>query len=509
MSHGVYRGSDVLRQLEAGYRRLRGDAERIDGRLKRLEADGQDNLRRRGDTLVDLARLYLPDLERDTVETTFAEVRSKLRELLVAKQQRQRELDRDWDTSLDARQQAEAELERITERLDTLVARRDELEAELAGRLRSDQDFQRLSSDVIAAEKRIARNEERVEESRQEAADKLPAYEQSRLFRYLVDRGYGTPGYTGSGLTRQLDRWVARLVDFNAAKRSYDFLRTTPELMDAEVDRRRGEFEDLMQRVDAIEEQASAEIGLTDVLSQGVDAGARRDDAVGRLEAIEQDQQRLGDEIRRLDASQGEFHHQAVERMKVFLGTMRESALEAHTRSTADPTDDRLMEEIRWLNDRLDEARDESEKLHPELAAKRGRARDLGKLLQQFRRAEFDSQRSTFASRLDIGRRVEEFVAGSVSAGQLWDELRSHHEFEPTWSEREWQGADPGGMGRGGEFSHVLLHVLAEAAGAAIRHAADHHARQSQSRSGRSEPWRRPPSVRRRAGGGFTRGRGF
>ncbi|MEM1305287.1 MAG: hypothetical protein AAGG46_10340, partial [Planctomycetota bacterium] len=70
----------MLRQLEAGYRRLRGDAERIDGRLKQLEADGQDNLRRRGDTLVDLARLYLPDLERDTVETTFAEVRSKLRE---------------------------------------------------------------------------------------------------------------------------------------------------------------------------------------------------------------------------------------------------------------------------------------------------------------------------------------------------------------------------------------------------------------------------------------------
>ena len=72
---------------------------------------------------------------------------------------------------------------------------------------------------------------------------------ESRLFKYLVDRKYGTPDYKKRGLTRRLGslgREAGRTS--TKSKQSYDFLRVTPELMAAEVDRRRGEFEQLMDR---------------------------------------------------------------------------------------------------------------------------------------------------------------------------------------------------------------------------------------------------------------------
>ena len=96
-------------------------------------------------------------------------------------------------------------------------------------------------------------------EIRAEAQEKLPSYDKNRLFRYLLDRDYGKPEYKKKGWTRRLDRWVAKLIDYQGARRSYDFLRVTPELMAAEVARRREQFNVLMEQVERIEDEISGE----------------------------------------------------------------------------------------------------------------------------------------------------------------------------------------------------------------------------------------------------------
>lgn len=86
---------------------------------------------------------------------------------------------------------------------------------------------------------------ERAEAQAADAEAELQAkrgpYEADPLFLYLWRKGYGTQAYEGTGLTRRMDRRVARLIDFEAARANYHALTTLPGRLRAHAARLRGE----------------------------------------------------------------------------------------------------------------------------------------------------------------------------------------------------------------------------------------------------------------------------
>ncbi|MEM9184983.1 MAG: hypothetical protein AAGB00_00635 [Planctomycetota bacterium] len=498
-------GRDVLRLLASTANAVKARHDEVEKELRRLEESAEEDLRTRGEQLARLAEHYLPAVTRESVGNAFVEVRGELQNVLRRKLRREGELQREWDRALDKRQKRGDELDAVTGELDALVDRREELEERLAELLDGDDAFQDLSRSALREEQELERNLARVEESRREASDKLPAYEQSRLFGYLLRRGYGTPAYKKRGLTRRLDRWVAGLVDFNKAKQSYDFLRVTPKLMSAEVDRRRDEFDRLMSDVEAIQQRVSDEIGLTEVLEDGMRVGKRRDAVLTRIEAEQAEQQAIEDELATLAGPDNDFYRQAVGRLRQFLEGLEASALEAKTRGTAGATDDRIYEEIRWLNDRIEAARSEADQLRRQRSLLGRQRTDLADLARRFQIAEYDSQRSVFPAGFDPRPDVERFLRGEASKEQVWQAVKRSQHFLPTWVEERAPSRDL----MDSEFSYLLVRVLAEAAGAAIRRYAD--GQQRNANRGRPGVGRtkRDASIHRRARGGFTGGRGF
>ncbi len=489
------RGSDVLRLLASADGAVRAQLGEHKHELERLELAAREDVRRRGEQLMQLARHYLPKFDQEAVDGAFSEVRRELEKILTRKQRAEEDLQQEWDRSLDRRQRLQDDLDAVTEELDTLVLQREQLEEKLAEELEQSEVFQDLSKRAVWAEQELERNQQRVEESKQEAQEKLPAYQDSRLFQYLIKRGYGTPGYHKRGWTRRMDRWVAKLVDFDKAKRSYDFLQVTPELMEAEVDRRRLEFEELMREVDALQQEHSERLGLAKVLKQGMKVGKRRDSLLTKIDGEQDDLQRCEHQLEELAGPDNEFYRQAVDRMRQFLGGLHESALEAKARGTASTADDAIFAEVSWLNDRLEQAKRDADgvrRRQADLSRKRGDLLDLGR---RFRTAEFDSHRSVFSAGYDPRPEIERLMRGDSSKERVWDDIKRHQRFLPNWVERRWE--DRRDLSDS-DFSYMMVKVLAEAAGAAMRHAADQHRRYN--RGAR-------PGHRRR--GRFTRGRGF
>ncbi|TWT33668.1 hypothetical protein KOR34_35010 [Posidoniimonas corsicana] len=502
------RGSDVLNLIRQTHAAAAAEVQSVHAQLDELEGATRENVRRRGETIVQLAKHYLPDMSDESVGQSFSGVRDELARVLEEKKQREQQLHAMWEQALDRRATLEGSLDEATVELNDCVQRRGELEQRLADILADDQQFADASDEAIAAEAELARNEQRVAESRQEASDKLPAYRRSRMFQYLLENGYGTQAYKKRGLVRRLDRWVARLVDFERSKRSYNFLCVTPELMAAEVERRRSEFDALMERVDAIERRHSDEIGLTAALEAGVAAGARRDALVANI----QQEQHARDEAERLleelNSDRSEFYARAVAKMKQFLETVQQSALEAHAAATPSPEDDRLAAELAALSGDLDQTQQQASDLRGSLGVRQRQMADLADLSRKFRESEFDSYRSVFSGGFDPRPHLESFLAGRTSKQQLWHTLRQAQQFLPQMVEQRWERTP---VGLDNDFSYVLMRILAEAAGAMVDHA---------SRRGgggltlppaprRRSGAQRPPSVRRKARGGFTSGRGF
>ena len=191
-----------------------------------------------------------------------------------------------------------------------------------------------------------------------ESAEKLPQYDRSRLFRYLYDRGFGTSGLQVQGLgPLDLDRWVADLIDYPNARNGYEFLKKTPELVAAEVSRRRDQFTELMKQVEAIEKAEADKVGLTAVLAEGDALGLERDRLVQRARTGSRSRPRASSKAL-AEVDQVPEPNSTARRSS---GSGRSSARpsspcsEKRARQTPEPEDDAIVAELASLDERIDE----------------------------------------------------------------------------------------------------------------------------------------------------------
>lgn len=497
-------GRSIGKALQQAANHVRAQQVECKEDLQKLDTSSNELVDRRGNTLLELAEHYLPDVSQDTILASFRGVRDRLLDVLQRKQARERQLHDELNRDAAESKRMEAQLDQVTDQLNEKVEERERLEAIVAERLSHDDDFQVLSHQALAAEQELERNEERIAEIKQEASEKLPAYNKNKLFRYLFDRGYGTSDYKKKGLTKQLDKWIAKLVKYSRSKRSYDFLRVTPELMAAEVARRHDQFNALMEKIEAIEDRISDEVGLTQVLREGNDLGTQRDQLVAELAQLERNYNKNQEELTSLAGKQNEFYEQALAEMKRFLSEMKHSWLEYQSRGTPEREDDQLVAEIGWLNGQLDNAREQAGQVVREQRSWDERAEGLQDLIHRFRRSDYDSRRSIFSAEFDVERYLGSYLRGEIGREELWSAVRRYQHFEHGQFEQPGWGVDdswdydnlPGVLGR----------VLIEVAGEAMKHAV---------RRGMQRRWPQRQDYRQKSGKPniewrwFTDGKGF
>jgi hypothetical protein len=502
MSASQIAGAKVYEYLQGEVNLARREVDQLAEDLKRLDAEMDELIAHRGAALEDLAEHYLPTITPQGVDATFVEVRDELRAVLDRKQRQQEKTSSQLKEMDDARRSLEERLQAVTLSLNEKVALRETLEKEVAKRLAEHEEFQRLSIGTLQAEQRLTQDEGRVEEMQHEAAEKLPPYENSRLFQYLYQRRFATPDYAGRGLTKRLDRWVARLIDYDRARLGYDFLRVTPTLMAEEVTRRRREFEQHMQRLEAIEDQITDEVGLTATLREGESLGKDRDDLLATLERERQRGEQVRQQLIDLERSQGEFYHEAIDRFESFLGALESGALQRRASETPEPEDDRLVAAIAKLNESVESVKSRIASITAESTTAKEFLDGLEYALDNFRRMEFDSERSYFEADFDAAEQIELLREGKITKRALWRQFSRSHEFQPTWLQATAGAAADAIESQAGR---VLMHALANVAGAALQDSVI----RGGTRRGSDGQTRRLEAGRPQSGRQFGKGLGF
>src|SRR5690606_14822720 len=144
-------GHSIGLALQQAVHVLHGKVQQCLDAMAESDRAASELVERRGEAFLELARHYLPAIDQETVAGTFQEVRSRLMEVLVRKQRRQRELHEMLRAGEAARTRLDGELERVTAELNEQVAKREQLEKLVARRLEEDAEFQRLSKEALAA----------------------------------------------------------------------------------------------------------------------------------------------------------------------------------------------------------------------------------------------------------------------------------------------------------------------------------------------------------------------
>jgi hypothetical protein len=167
--------------------------------------------------------------------------------------------------------------------------------------------------------------------------------------------------------------------------------------------------------------------------------------------------------------------------------------------------------EIKELNDRLDDAKRQSDVLNTQFRGWDAKVGGLEQVVRQFRSAEFDSERSQIQHSFNVQEALAAFLQDRLGQQELWAAIRQHQQFAPLWYE---DSLRQGGDVLNSEFSQVLLEALSQAARHAARNASYggtiHHSPRFPRRASRSSiPRSLPRAAPRSRPGGFTSGRGF
>ena len=416
-------GPAVHQQLLDAYANVQSylESERdsiLDAKDRREELKGD-----RGEALDSLAQHYLPELTQQAIAKTWSEVRNAMMQILHRKQEHVGRVEHELEELNQRRQQLDQKLIETNVLFDEARAEQDRIVAKVERELRENERFMELSDRAAMAEAALERAEANLHEIDQESARKLPAYDQSSLFRYLYDRGYGTDQYTYKGLTRRMDRWVARYIDFAKAKQSYEFLLKTPDKMRQIIAEDRRSLDTVMSELENSRDNVAEKNGLPAAIKKTEDVLAGRRKQLDAIDLVLEQMKEKNAERTDVGDVRGSYYRDAISLFRELLDGREVSELRQRAAQTEEITDDQIVARLMGVDDAICKVDDAARQQRSRLDEIQSFLDGLGRVIQRFRAAQFDSARSNFLSSLNIDEEVARaHEEGDVDA--LWQRIR-------------------------------------------------------------------------------------
>ena len=470
-------GPTVHRQLMGAYANAQEQLEALRRRMQGVAQQCAELADQRGEALVSLAEHYLPELTREAIQGTWGELRGRFSEILSRKETHEQRLGQSLEQLTTQRTSAELQLLETNRQLDQSHQEQETLTAQVEQTLRSDERFIVLSDRAALAEAALERAEANLQEIDQDSARKLPPYDDSTLFHYLYDRGFGTDKYTKRGFTRRMDRMLAKFINYSQARQGYEFLKKTPEQMRRIIGEDRLALDTVMEELERRRDGVANQVGLPQKIAATQTLEARRDDQIQSMDDLRVQTEQVQQELTKLQGARGPYYREAISLFRELLDRSDVGELKRRAQSTPDITDDQIVARLVGVDVGFQQIDGAAKQRRKELDQQQEQLEQLGRLVQRFRAARFDSERSEFADRLDIGEEIERARDGE-DIKQLWERIRRDHRWGPTTMEKVAGVANH-------PMARVLISAMAQAAGAAL----ESHARRAGERRSQARPW--------------------
>ncbi len=466
-------GPQAHQQLIAAYNRAAAKLEQLRGQMGQIEQQRDQLENDRDDTLRKLAEYYLPDLTAESVQKTWAEIRPTMREILLRKEGRVRELRAQLDDENELRANLETGLQELNERLDAAEHRQDEIATQVEKHLTERPAFVDLSNRAAMAEVALQRAQDNLDEVSQDAARKLPAYEEDRLFTYLKDRQFGTSQYDHRGMTRRMDRFVAKLVDYSKAKRNYDYLQNTPTAMRKIIAEDSAALDTVMSEIQDHRDRAAEKFGLPAQVSTVESLTAERKSAIEGLGTQTSACEAIQAELNEIESPRCEFYRDAIDLFRKMLAEKQSTELRQEARRTPEVTDDQIVASLRGIENQMEHSEQSTRRHQDTLQQAQETYQDIGRLIQRFRASGYDRQRCQFSDTFDLLGSLDH-AQTSADVDAIWNAIRRAQGWGPTAMDRVTAVA-----------THPMTQVLVNAMAHAAAGAMSEHARRAGQRSNR------------------------
>ena len=424
-------GSSTYRILKEKVQEVEQDYAALGSEVKRYEKNISELVQERGRKIVQLAKIYLPEMDATSVKNTDDELQGEMQRLYRQKQEHVKRLEEQITLAQQNRQIYESRGEETSEQLNKTSAAIDKVEKAVAQELQGDEKYVQLHQQASQAEQRLQQNKQRQETFTQEAKEKMSAYLGNPLFAYLIKNNFGTSAYYGGGVTKRLDTWVGGLVSFAKQRQNYDFLNFMPGAIKAEVDQQQQEVDWLVDKLEKIEDLAEQKHGLPPLMQEGQKLAEKRDVCLAEIKRIDSTVSQYQAEQQKLESAEDTYLQQGLAKYKQFLEGQTIAELKERARETPSPEDDNLVTALEQIDGKMEDLQDKVKRTHSTQKEVSAKLEGLREVQRQYTSNDFEAERSYFTSGFDFDSLLVGYMAGKMSHGDFFGSIKQHQRFKP------------------------------------------------------------------------------
>ncbi len=403
----------------------------------------------------ELARLRLDEIAAGKLINGIDGTDRAVLRLLAQKVEALDQLNNDIDTSLDRQN-------RLSENRENRESQRDEAFETLQSKIAETETqletltaYKEQKAHWQTAVTQSQNADEKADQAETDRTEKGKPYEKDSLFMYLWRRRYLTPDYEGGWLTRSLDGWVAKLIDFEEARPNYFMLTELPVRLREHADSLKQSVEDEASALHVLEAEAAEKNGIPS-LQASLDVAEKQLHQIDDdIESEEKQHAELLHSRSLYVAGEDEFSKQAIELQVGQLKRKTLSDLYRDARTTPTPKDDVVVTRLGELADDEKRLNGDIEALKSTERQNQGVLKEMERLRGWFRRQNYDSHYSKFPSGFTLGVLLDQLLRGALSGDRLRERIQREQQFKRPRKQRKgggWIDFDGGFGGGGGGF---------------------------------------------------------
>lgn len=450
----VRRIADFAASINGSEKDARARAMEVSTEIEKLLADQTDAFR-------ELAQHYLPRLDDDVERDGWLEMRGVLRDIMLRRDDARRQLETRLQNALTQLASAELQWKQLSELFSAATLKAEELAGLLTQKLISDPDLQRLSREAAEGQAKLEQATANLGDVEAEAKTKLPPYEHSRLFQYLWDSDYDTERYQRRGMSRRIDRWLSRLIDYPGAAASYRFLTSAPKMMRQVIAEQERAVAARVEEVQSRQSAAADSLGLPDVQASVSRLKVEVERAFAAMDAAQKLSVTLKHEQAQLDSPDSIFYRDALTSFQNLLEKTERSIVAARAVDTPELQDDQVVARLRHIDQVVGQKKSQLDQHYAAAEAAEKRTARVNDLLSRCRRAQFGDPKRIFEDSYDLNARLNDLANGVVSGEAMYQEMYRIQRMDSPI-------ADQASAAINGPMGQILINTMAQAAGAAL-----------------------------------------
>jgi len=451
----MWSGKQTLQSLQSGLHSVKADLDRIDRELNEITLALTSNQQTQSTILQQLASIRLDEIQRGSLMDALDQTDRETLEILQQRTTALTELEGSIAAKEKDIEKQERERDDLAASIETLAQDVIDGENNAQSRLDVDPTYQAQLERARKADSIADEAEEKATLAERDRIEKGRPFESYPLFFYLWKRDYATPDYRANPLSRALDKWVARICNYESNRINYWTLLEIPRRLLEHAAAVRAAADSESDRLQDLEAQVAMEVGVVDLQKRLETAEHQLEQHDDRIARTEDHRNELLRKRSNFVSGQDEYTRRSVELLADLMERYDVFELGRAVQITPSREDDLLARKLHELREEKEDLQEDLKESRKRQDIQLERLQELEEVQRKFKHYRYDDLRSGFTNEALIGSVLNQFLKGMLSGADLWSTMQRYQRHRDVGA---WPDFGSGGLGKvnrqGGDVWH-------------------------------------------------------